>query len=411
METVNGIKIHCKYDQLLSLDEIKFHPKNRNKHPQEQIERLAKIFKYNGVRKPAVISELSGLMTAGHGRVLTARHCGMEFYPVVFQHYDSDVHEYDDIQADNATALWAELDFEAIAEDVKEFDMHDDDMLGIKDFDPLDDEFEEHDGDPDDVPGSAPAICKPGDLWELGNHRLLCGDATSLENVHTLMGNEIADITFTSPPYNAGTFGFQKGLDKYKGKSDNKTQDEYFDFLVLFTNICLEKSKYVFFNNQFLSGNRYALGKYFGHYNSAIKEFFPWIKNTAPPNVNKGVFSNRFEFILCLEKNNTKKGFPVDWQGKFHNVIDGHTAANENVSKGEHKATMPMYVVEWFIERLDFVKSIYDPFAGTGTTLIACEKNRLKSFNMELDANYCDIIIKRWETFTNKKVVLLNGKT
>jgi len=133
-----------------------------------------------------------------------------------------------------------------------------------------------------------------------------------------------------------------------------------------------------------------------------VKDVFPWIKNTAPPNVNKGVFTNRFEFFLCLEKGNQNKGFPVSWQGKYHNILEGSTAAVDNVTKGEHSATMPVYVPEWFLERLDFVRSVYEPFTGSGTTLIACEKTGRKCFGMEIDPHYCDVIIARWEKFTGK---------
>jgi DNA modification methylase len=81
-------------------------------------------------------------------------------------------------------------------------------------------------------------------------------------------------------------------------------------------------------------------------------------------------------------------------------VIDGATGAKDNVAKGDHSATMPSYVPEWFLERLDFAKLIYEPFTGTGTTLIACEKTGRRCFGMEIDEKYCDVILKRWEDFT-----------
>ena len=258
----------------------------------------------------------------------------------------------------------------------------------------------------DVVPIDVKTRVKIGDLWILGNHRLLCGDSTNIHHVDRLMDGDKSDVTFTSPPYNAGCFGYDGGKDKYKGKSDNKSQDQYFDFLCEFTDIALEVSSYVLFNNQFLSGNRHALARFFGHYSSCIKDVFPWIKNTAPPNVNKGVFTNRFEFFLCLEKDCQKKGFPVSWQGKFNNIIEGHTAAKENMTKGTHSATMPMYVPEWFIERLPFIKTIYEPFGGSGTTLIACEKTKRKCYMMELDPHYCSVILERWEKYADKKAVL-----
>lgn len=401
--------IHCLYDKLVPIGDLRPHPKNRNKHPKEQVERLAKILDYQGIRYPAKVSNLSGCITSGHGRIEAAKLNGWTEFPVNFQDYDDEAQEYADVQADNAIASWAELDFSRINADVgdlgPDFDI---DLLGIKNF-----EIDVADKEPgcheDEVPEKADPKTKLGDIYKLGNHRLMCGDSTAIDAVEKLMDGQKADICFTSPPYNAGRFGYDGGKDKYKGDTDDRSQDDYFDFLVAFTDIALIKSTYVFFNNQFLSGNRHALAKFFGHYADSVKDLFPWIKNTAPPNVNPGVFTNRFEFFLCLEMDCKKKGFPVDWQGKFHNVIEGETAARENVTDGTHSATMPSYVPLWFLDRLDFVQTVYDPFGGSGTTLIACEKTNRKCFMMELDPHYCDVIVARWEKYTGKKAELLNG--
>lgn len=397
-----------KYDELLPLSEMKTSPYQRNKHPPEQIERLALIMKEHGVRHPISISKRTDTIAFGHGRKEAALFNGWMHYPVIYQEFESDQEEYAVVQSDNAIATWSELDIALIQLDMKGLPDLDIYLLGIKDFKFIEETKVDPQCDEDDIPEHVEPNTKLGDIYQLGNHRLMCGDSTSIDAVEKLMNGDKADITFTSPPYNAGCFGYDGGKDKYKGNSDDKSQDDYFDFLTAFTSICLEVSTYVFFNNQFLSGNRYALGKFFGHYHQNIKEVFPWIKNTAPPNVNKGFFTNRFEFFLCLEKNNTKKGFPVEWQGKFHNIIEGHTAAKDNVTEGTHSATMPIYVPEWFIERLPFIKSIYEPFGGSGTTLIASEKTNRKCFMMELDPKYCTIIIERWCKYTGKESYLIN---
>jgi DNA modification methylase len=407
------MKINCLYDSQLQLDELVPHPKNRNDHPKEQIERLAKVLEYQGWRYPIKISKRSGYITSGHGRLEAAKLNGWTEVPVNYQDYESDEQEYADLVADNAIASWAELNLAGINADLTDlgpdFDIN---LLGIKDFVIEPAEKIAPGCDEDEVPDvqEVPKT-RPGDVFILGNHRLMCGDSTDIVAVEKLMNGEKADITFTSPPYNAGCFGYDGGKDKYKGKSDNKDQSEYFDFLVGFTNIALEVSSYVFFNNQFLYGNRHALAKFFGHYSDYVKDVFPWIKNTAPPNVNPGFFTNRFEFFLCLEKDCSKKGFPVDWQGKYHNVIEGHTAAKDNITEGTHSATMPIYVPEWFLERLQFVKSVYEPFGGSGTTLIACEKTNRRCFMMELDPHYCDVIVARWEKYTGNKAELISPQT
>lgn len=404
--------INCAYTELVDLHKLQPNPKNPNTHPDRQIELLAKIIDYQGQRSPIVVSKRSGFITKGHGRLMALQKLGWEKAAVDYQDYEDEAQEYADIVADNKIAELAKHDDAKMIDDLKLIDLDDFELLGMDDFElPAEPDATKEDIE-DDVPTNVDTRCKPGDLWQLGEHRLLCGDSTNIQHVERLMAGEKADITFTSPPYNAGCFGYDGGKDKYKGKTDNKSQDEYFDFLCSFTNICLDVSSIVFFNNQFLSGNRHALAKFIGHYSGMFKDIFPWIKNTAPPNVNKGVFTNRFEIILALEKDCSKKGFNVSWQGKYHNVIDGHTAAKENVTEGKHSATMPLYVIDWFIERLPFIKTIYDPFGGSGSTLIACEKTNRKCFMMELDPHYCDVIISRWEKYSGKGAERVeDGKT
>lgn len=129
------MKVKCLYDKLIPIDELIPHPKNRNKHPKEQIDRLAKILEYQGWRYPVKVSRLSGCITTGHGRVEAARANKWTHVPVNYQSYDSNEQEYADVQADNAIAFWAEMDFSGINADLPDlgpdFDI---DLLGIKNF-------------------------------------------------------------------------------------------------------------------------------------------------------------------------------------------------------------------------------------------------------------------------------------
>lgn len=128
------MKIHCKFDELVDPKKLKNHPKNRNKHGQDQIDRLAKLYEYNGIRHPIVVSQRSGFIVAGHGRKLAGIRAGLKEMPVVYQDFDSDEQEYAFIQSDNAIALWAELDLSGIHEDLPDMEPFDLDLLGIKDF-------------------------------------------------------------------------------------------------------------------------------------------------------------------------------------------------------------------------------------------------------------------------------------
>jgi ParB-like chromosome segregation protein Spo0J len=129
-----SITVHCKYDELVDPKTLKDHPKNRNKHGQDQIERLATLYAYHGIRHPIIVSRSSGYIVAGHGRKAAALSAGLGTYPVSYQEFASDEAEYAFIQADNAIALWADLDLAGINADLADLGPFDVDLLGIKDF-------------------------------------------------------------------------------------------------------------------------------------------------------------------------------------------------------------------------------------------------------------------------------------
>lgn len=129
------MRVECAYDRMVAVSELKPHPKNPNKHSKEQIERLAEILKYQGFRLPIKVSNLSGFITSGHGRLEAAKLNGWTEVPVDFQDYESTDQEYADLVADNAIASWAELDLSSINEGLSDlgpdFDIN---LLGIEDF-------------------------------------------------------------------------------------------------------------------------------------------------------------------------------------------------------------------------------------------------------------------------------------
>ena len=137
-EAQGEIAIHCKHDIMMPIGALKskFHPKNPNSHSKEQIERLAKMYSYHGVRLPVIISNRSDWIAAGHGRVLAADHVGMKSFPVTFQDFKDSDAEYAFMVADNAIGEWSELDLSAINIDIGDLDgtCFDMDMLGLKDF-------------------------------------------------------------------------------------------------------------------------------------------------------------------------------------------------------------------------------------------------------------------------------------
>lgn len=144
------MKVHCPYDKLVDVSKLNLHPKNPNKHSEEQIERLAKILKYQGFRYPIKVSKRSGYVTSGHGRIEAAKLNGWKKVPVSIQPYESEEQEYADLVADNSVASWAELSLSDINLEVPnlgpDFDIE---WLGLKDFsiEPMDKEFNEKEVD------------------------------------------------------------------------------------------------------------------------------------------------------------------------------------------------------------------------------------------------------------------------
>lgn len=405
------MQIRCLYDKLVPISELKPHPKNRNAHPQDQIERLAKILKYQGWRYPIKISKQSGFITSGHGRLAAAILNRWDSVPVNYQDYENTDQEYADLIADNSVASWAELELAKINLDLADlgpdFDL---DMLGIKDFElePAD----KHPGcDEDEVPENVEPKTKLGDIYKLGNHRLMCGDSTNIQHVDRLMGHETVGMTFTSPPYNAAKESHLNGRvggfdNKYQTHADNLSDDDYADLLSGFTSIALEKTSFVFVNLQILTHNRIPLMEYQYAHRSLLKDVLVWNKKQCPPSIVKGAFNTKWEYVFCFSKDCKTRGFPVDWQGQYPNVVETESNSG-NEFAADHKAGFPVAFPLWFLEKLD-LGSVYDPFGGTGTTMIACEKTNRKCFMMELDPHYCDVIVARWEKYTGQKAELLS---
>lgn len=386
--------IHCLYDSLVNISELKPHPKNRNKHPADQIERLAKILKYQGWRYPVKVSKRSGLVTSGHGRIEAAKANGWLQVPVNVQAYDSEEQEYADVQADNAIALWAELDLSGINMDVPElgpdFNI---DLLGIRNF-----EIEVADKhgltNEDSVPEHVEPKTKLGDIYQLGNHRLMCGDSTNIDAVEKLMNGEKADMVFTDPPYGmnlntsyADTLGPGKSFDRaIKNYRPVAGDDQEFDF----------KTAYALFEyvkEQFWWGADY--------YCDQLPKGGSWVVWDKKTNENlQKMYGSDFE--LCWSKQKHSREIArVTWASVF-----GHSKKDDG-DKRVHPTMKAVKLIEWFFDRFIGDK-VVDLFGGSGSTLIACEKTNRKCFMMELDPHYCDVIVARWEKFTGQKAELID---
>lgn len=309
--------------------------------------------------------------------------------------------------ADNSIASWAELDLALINSEVPDlgpdFDIN---MLGLEDF-TLEPADKYGDKEADEVPEPRTTTIQLGDLFALGNHRLLCGDSTDASTVARLMNGERACITFTSPPYNAAKNSNLKDKNKYLELSDDLDSSEFLSFLSRFTEIANLHSEFQFINIQALSGNKVSLIEYLYAYRSRFADFIVWDKGSGQPAMASNVLNSVFEFVLIFSEKANRSIGSRDFRGTLDNIVRMSSRADKEHSS-IHKATFPVAFAEHFVSNFSS-KSVYEPFCGSGSTLIACEKTNRKCFGMEIDPQYSQVIIDRWEKFTGQKAVKLES--
>ena len=254
-----------------------------------------------------------------------------------------------------------------------------------------------------------------GQLWQLGEHRLICGDCTDKAVVDKVMQGEVAAITFTSPPYNAGVSAKLRGntsIDDnlYKDEyNDNQTQSDYLSLLANFTDVALSNSQYVFVNIQFLAGNKTAFVDYLTRFRDNLADIAIWDKTNAAPAAAQRVMDSRFEFVLIYSHKANRAIGTREFRGMVHNVYTGNPQRN-NKYASSHAATFPVDFPEHFINTFtNDGELVYEPFIGTGTTLIACERLGRKCRAVEISPAYVAVAIQRWVDVTGGEPVLLGS--
>lgn len=244
-------------------------------------------------------------------------------------------------------------------------------------------------------------------------HRLICGDATDATVAQRLMDGQQAAIGFTSPPYNAGdnSLGGNKNrLDsKYIGVSDDKPAVEYLRLLVDFTSVALSHCQTLAVNLQSLAGNKTAVLDWIHQFKGHLVDRMVWFKGQGQPAMAANVMNSRFEDIWILSpQENPSRAIST---GRFHstvsNVYEGRGASGENVAPEIHAASMPVHLALHVLSSLDGTGGIvYEPFCGTGTTIIAAEQLGRRCFAVELVPQYVEVSVKRWQNFTGKAAIL-----
>ena len=366
---------------------------NSRTHSEQQVQQVAASIKEFGFTNPILIDHDGGII-AGHGRLQAAQLLSLDEVPTITLEGLTEAQRKAYVIADNQLALNAGWDLDSLKLEVDrltelDFDISllgfDEDMLaGLMEEEPSDgltdeDEVPELEDDP---------VTVEGDVWILGNHRLMCGDSTSIDAVDKLMAGNKADMVFTDPPYNVGFNGRSGKHDVIK---NDALEEGEFDFFI--GEICQiiktvdPQVYYVWCNWKFYAQLQGRLD---------YKACIVWAKNVF--GMGNG-YRHQHEFCL--------------FNGKIDEAIKNESDlwSIKKDSRYVHPTQKPVELSVRAFGNHIRLTSVLDLFGGSGSTLIGAEQTGRKSFVMELDPKYCDVIIKRWQDFTGQEAVMeLTGK-
>lgn len=388
------------------LDGLIPYANNARTHSDEQIAEIAASIAEFGFVNPILLDE-GGVIIAGHGRLLAARNLGMSEVPTIQLAHLSETQRKALIIADNRIALNAGWDEDLLKLELEALQMDDFD-LEVLGFDPAEiddllfgeDDAEEEEEDIPELPKEP--ITKPGDVWICGDHCVLCGDATVVTDIEKLMDGQLADMVFTDPPYNVDYGNTAKDKQrKAKGKSGGRTimndnlGEAFEQFLYdAITNMLMvtKGSLYICMS----SSELHTLQRAFVTAGGKWSTFIVWAKNTFT--LGRADYQRQYEPILYgWKEGNDRYWCGARDQGDVWFV-------NKPRVNDLHPTMKPVELVERAIKNSSKSKDIVlDPFGGSGSTLIACERLGRQCRTSELDPKYVDVIVKRWEEMTKKK--------
>jgi DNA modification methylase len=391
---------------MVSVDALIPYARNARTHTDEQVAQIAASIAEFGWTNPILTDGAKGLI-AGHGRLAAARKLGLKEVPVIELGHLTDTQKKAYILADNRIALNAGWDEELLKLELVELQDAgvELDLLGFGDEELaalLGGDSESAGLTDDDAVPEIPQepVSKPGDLWVLGNHRLLCGDSTVLSDVERLMNGQLADMAFTDPPYNVD-YG-NNAKDKMRGKDRRIMNDALGDgFYQFLYDACLnllvvtKGACYVSMS----SSELHTLQKAWTDAGGKWSTFIIWAKNTFT--LGRADYQRQYEPILY----GWKQGTDHFWCGDR----DQSDIWNYNKPRVNdlHPTMKPVELVERAIKNSSKSRDIViDLFGGSGTTMIACEKTSRHARLMELDPKFVDVIVSRWESYSGQKAIL-----
>ena len=393
------------------VDDLIPYARNSRTHSEAQVAQIAGSVREFGWTNPILVDAEGGII-AGHGRVLAARKLGMAEVPTITLYGLSEAQKRAYIIADNKLALNAGWDDELLALELDELQQDGFDLLLIG-FDDgelealMNGPTETEPGltDEDAVPEVGPdPVTKPGDVWLMGKHRLMCGDSTSIAELERLCAGQAVDMWLTDPPYNVAYEGGTK--EKLTIKNDSMGDDQFRQFLrdcyVAADTVMKAGAVFYIWHAESEGYNFRGAARDAGW---QVRQCLIWKKSALV----MGRQDYHWKHEPCLY--GWKEGAGHLWAAdRKQTTILEFDKPNRN---GEHPTMKPVALFEY--QLLNNTKGgdiVLDSFGGSGTTVIAAEKNGRFARLMELDPKYCDVIVRRWQDFTGKQATLeADGRT
>jgi len=385
--------------------------RNSRTHSESQVDKIAASIKEFGFLNPIIVDGDGGIV-AGHGRVLAAKKLGMEYLPTIEADHLTDAQRRAYVIADNRLALDAGWDDDLLRVEFDDLraDGFDLELTGFT----LDEisalQIEEVEGltDEDSVPEvPEDPVTVEGDVWLLGNHRLMCGDSTSIDAVDKLMDGQKPNTMVTDPPYGVeldqswrddalGSKALGKGN---AGLVENDDQADWTDVWALFTG----NVAYVWHASKFTDVVMESLRK------TGLEPSQQIIWNKSVMVMGRSDY--HFKHEPCWYA--IRKGQGHNWKGdrKQTTIWDAsppnHIMGGSKEEKTTHPTQKPAALYEKsYLNHTNPGEYVYEPFGGSGTSIVVCEKLGRRSLTMELDPKYCDVIVKRWQEFTGNDATL-----
>jgi DNA modification methylase len=377
------------------IDRLIPYSRNARTHSDAQVAQIAASVREFGFTNPVLVDSQAGII-AGHGRVLAARKLGMENVPVIRLDHLTDTQKRAYVIADNRLALDAGWDEEMLRIELAElstadFDL---DLLGFE-ADELNAYLtDEQSGltDEDAIPEvPAEAVTRPGDLWILGNHRLLCGDSTTASDVTRLLNGAQPHLMVTDPPYGVEYDPTWRGKTKRNGKVLNDDRADWREAWSLFPG----DVAYVWHGA--LHGG--TVEDSLASCGFTVRAQIIWAKRQLV--MGRGHYHWQHEPCWYAVRNHGH------WAGDRKQSTLWQIENKNQDAETVHGTQKPVECMRRpIVNNSSPGQAIYEPFCGSGTTLIAAQQTSRNCLAMELSPNYCDVIVKRWQDFTGKQAVL-----